>query len=85
MISFPIPFSLCFTVFPVVAGLLIGLWIIMWRTVRAAYVGQFGRRPRHRLLKILLVETKKGGGYTAVPTSGHSNHQPQNSIHMAPS
>jgi hypothetical protein len=76
----------------VVAGLLIGLWIIMWRTVRAAYVGQFGRRPRHRLLKILLVETKKGGSYTAVPTSGHSmptsghsNHQPQNSIQMAPS
>ena len=58
--------------FPVVAGLLIGLWIIMWLTMRAAYVGQFGRRPHHRLLRVLLVDTKKGD-YTAVPSSSSSN------------
>jgi hypothetical protein len=79
-------------VFPVVAGLLIGLWIIMWRAVRAAYVGQFGRRPRHRLLKVLLVDTNNGGGggYTAVPSSstsgGVSHHQQQlNKIQQSPS
>jgi hypothetical protein len=54
--------EIVFAVFPVVAGLTIGVWIMI------------GSRPSQRLLRILVVDTKNGD-YTLVPTSSNNSRQ----------